>query len=58
MLGDGAGQAPAAAARGTRPTANCFLSWHLAASLLALLEAQGALQAKDGDGAEPTYIFI
>jgi hypothetical protein len=54
LLGDAqhsAGLAPADAARGARATANCFLSWHMAAPLLELLEAQRAKQAKDG--AEP-----
>ena len=51
MLGDAercAGLAPADAACGVRTPANCFLSWHMAAKLLELLEAQRAQQKKDG----------
>jgi tetratricopeptide (TPR) repeat protein len=51
LLGDAertAGLAPAAAARGVRAKANCFLSWHMAAKLLELLEAQRTQQEKDG----------
>jgi len=51
LLGDAqhsAGLAPADAARGVRATANCFLSWHLAAPLLELLAAQRAQEQKDG----------
>jgi tetratricopeptide (TPR) repeat protein len=56
-LGDaqrGAGLAPADAARGVRATANCFLSWHMAAPLLELVAAQRAQQEKDG---APIYIW-
>ena len=50
-LGDAqrsAGLAPADAARGVRATANCFLSWHMAAPLLELVAAQRAQEEKDG----------
>jgi tetratricopeptide (TPR) repeat protein len=59
LLGDaqrGAGLAPLAAIQGTRQPANCFLSWHMAAPLLKLLEAQRAQEEKD-DGDEPIFIW-
>jgi tetratricopeptide (TPR) repeat protein len=55
-LGDsqrGAGLAPADTARGVRATANCFLSWHMAAPLLELVAAQRAQEEKDD-----TPIFV
>ena len=43
------------AARGAHAaTANCFLSWHMAAPLLSLLEAQRAQEEKDG---APVFVW-